>query len=182
MIERSNVELASRRGNDSSFPNVQYPTECFQNCYGSGSSRHRFSTLCSMCINNFTKVSDGAVAVVGAGVHILNYWTKKLDPSQKAQSAVQGDAAAEAINRTVDDIKRFLDLAHQTIYVSMPNYQTEKVPLPYKNATHNSASGWIYKALLPYVAPLDMSHPFVDVFQLTGACHMDNCSYDGGHR
>jgi hypothetical protein len=67
LIERSNAELAARHVNDTSFPDVQYPMECFWGCYGSRSSRYRFSTLCSMCINNVTRVSDSAVAVVGGG-------------------------------------------------------------------------------------------------------------------
>jgi len=50
LIERSNAELAARHVNDTSFPDVQYPMECFWGCYGSGSSRYRFSILFSMCI------------------------------------------------------------------------------------------------------------------------------------
>ena len=50
MIERSNAEIAARHVNNTSFSDVQYPMECFWGCYGSGSSRYRFSILFSMCI------------------------------------------------------------------------------------------------------------------------------------
>mmetsp|Transcript_96 Transcript_96/g.205 ORF Transcript_96/g.205 Transcript_96/m.205 type:complete len:338 (+) Transcript_96:144-1157(+) len=182
LVERSNKELAARHGNDSSFPNVQFPERCFWICFGSGSSKEPFSVMCSNCINSFTKLSNHAVAVVGAGVHVLGYFTRKIDHHVPPEKAVEDEAVVAAVNNTIDDLKRFFILADRTIYVSMPCYQTEKVPLPYKNATHNSAAGEIYEGLLPYLAPHDKTHPFVDVFQLTRACHMDNCSYDGGHR
>ena len=82
----------------------------------------------------------------------------------------------------IRDLERFLDLSNRTICVSMPSYQVEKVPLPYRNATHSTHAGRIYDGLLPSLSPRDPGHPFLDVFQLTKACHMDNCSYDGGHR
>ena len=36
--------------------------------------------------------------------------------------------------------------------------------------------------LIPNVAPTNPDHPYLDVFQLTNSCNMENCSYDGGHR
>mmetsp|Transcript_31485 Transcript_31485/g.75210 ORF Transcript_31485/g.75210 Transcript_31485/m.75210 type:complete len:376 (-) Transcript_31485:251-1378(-) len=181
-VEQSNDELASRHRNDPSFPNVQFPTECFWICYGSGPPTNPFSVKCSRCINEFTRRSDHSVAVVGAGVHVLGAAKKRLDVNFKPEEAVEGDVAMKAVDMAVGDIESFLGLAHHTTYVSMCSYQTEKVPLPYRNATHNSAAGVIYEGLLPYLAPRNESHPFIDVFQLTRACHMDNCSYDGGHR
>ena len=36
--------------------------------------------------------------------------------------------------------------------------------------------------LIQNVAPTNPDHPYLDVFQLTNSCNMENCSYDGGHR
>lgn len=39
----------------------------------------------------------------------------------------------------------------------------------------------VYLGLLPIMAPHNSSRPFIDFFQLTRSCFMDNCSVDGGH-
>jgi hypothetical protein len=70
---------------------------------------------------------------------------------------------------SIDEIKRFLTLAQKTIFVPMP-YLGDNKSLNY------------YNAVLPYVAPRQPEHPFLDVYQLTSSCTMANCSYDGGHR
>ena len=69
---------------------------------------------------------------------------------------------------TVGEIRAFLDMAIGTIFVSMP--------------AGSNRSLRIYEGLLPYVAPNVPHRPFLDVYQLTRSCTMENCSYDGGHR
>jgi hypothetical protein len=70
---------------------------------------------------------------------------------------------------SIDEIKRFLTLVQKTIFVPMPYLGDNK-------------SRNYYNAVLPYVAPRQPDHPFLDVYQLTSSCTMANCSYDGGHR
>lgn len=196
LLAESNERLAHLRGNDTSFPDVQYPMECFGECYGDYSDATApFSVRCSRCVNNFTSRSEDAVGVVGAGVHNLRYFGHRVRERARKNGEEAASAAiplvardeasgetAESVNETIRDLERFLDLANRTIYVSMPSYQVEKVPLPYQNATHNTHAGRIYDGLLPSLAPREPGHPFLDYFQLTKACHMNNCSYDGGHR
>jgi hypothetical protein len=72
-------------------------------------------------------------------------------------------------NVTVLLINNFLDIEegkNRTIYVSPPAGSMESV----------------YRDLLPNLAPVTPSHPFLDVFELTKSCVMKNCSIDGGHR
>lgn len=187
-LQASNKELAYRHGNESSHPNVQF--QCFSECYGNYNDNVApFSVRCSNCMNSFTADEDDAVSVVGAGVHVLVYFDNRVNErlpqnereKSSANDVTQGNTIA-AVNETIKDLTNFFDLANQLIYVSMPSYQIEKVPLPYKNASHNTNAGRIHKGLLSSLAPQNMQHPFIDVFQLTRACHMENCSYDGGHR
>jgi hypothetical protein len=134
--------------------------------------------------------SNDSVSVVGAGVHVLTYFNNqvnKLLPANErgfkptARDVPEGDTIA-AVNETIKDFERFFNLSKNLIYVSMPSYDIEKVPVAYKNASHNTYAGVIHRGLLPSLAPQNMQHPFIDVFQLTRACYMKNCSYDGGHR
>ena len=56
-LKSSNIELAYRHGNDTSFPNVQY--KCgFSECYGYPGNNMGFSELCSMCMNEHTNKSQ----------------------------------------------------------------------------------------------------------------------------
>ena len=60
------------------------------------------------------------------------------------------------------------------------SYNIDKVPDAYKKE-----HVWKHKIntkLIPNVAPTNPDHPYLDVFQLTNSCNMENCSYDGGHR
>ena len=187
-LEKSNEDLAFRHANDSSYPNVQY--KCFDECYGNYGSGPSFSIQCSNCINNYTISSNDSVAVVGAGVHVLTYYTgqiNKLLPANERKSPTgkdipEGGESIAAVNETIKDFERFFNLSKNLIYVSMPSYDIEKVPTAYKNASHNTYAGVIHRGLLPSLAPQNTQHPFIDVFQLTRACWMSNCSYDGGHR
>lgn len=68
----------------------------------------------------------------------------------------------------VGEIKKFLNLTKRTIFVSMP--------------AGSNRLREVYERMLPYLAPNQPEHPFLDVFQLTRSCTMQNCSYDGSHR
>ncbi|KAL7477736.1 hypothetical protein ACHAW6_003530, partial [Cyclotella cf. meneghiniana] len=134
--------------------NSSYPVvsyRCEDECYP---RQGPFSTTCANCINKLTSKADSVVGIVGAGIHIKNH--------------------------TSDEINRFLLKAKNTIFVSGPSYQTEKVPQEYRSS--NSRIENVYYELLPNVAPQNPQHPFLDVFQMTRSCYMKNCSYDGGHR
>ena len=145
--------------NDPLFPVVQY--KCEEDCYG---KLDHFNTTCSECINSYTNKDNDTVGVVGAGIHITNHFHK----------------GSGRINSTVQEINAFLDKAHHTIWTSMPSYDINKVPDEYKKSHL-----WLHKihtGSIPNVAPTNPDHPFLDVFQLTDSCNMENCSYDGGHR
>ena len=181
MINVSNIELADLFNKwGGGFPSVQY--RCFDECYGYGLNGLNFSQVCSTCMNEYTSTQNDSIGVVGAGVHILkdkgNRVREKVEPSASAKDI----QIPEAVNATIYELNRFFDMAKQTIYISMPSYQIEKVPLPYINASHNTFAGQIHETLLPNLAPNVRHHPFIDVFQLTRACNWKNCSYDGGHR
>ena len=191
LLAKYNEVLASRHREDPSFPNVQYT--CFGECYGGYTSGdENFSVRCSRCINYFTQFSDSAVGVVGAGVHNLRRAghivakrmkiARDLLPKPKHAKEVATGETSLSVNETIKDFEQFFDLADKTIYVSMPSYQTEKVPIPFRNSTHHTHAGRIYYGLLPSLAPQMKHHPFIDVFQLTKACYWSNCSTDGGHR
>ena len=140
------------------FPIVQY--KCERDCYG---KLDHFNTTCSECINSYTNNDNNTVGVVGAGIHIAN----RIKGSGK-------------INSIVQEMNAFLGKAHHTIWTSMPSYNIDKVPDAYKKE-----HVWKHKIntkLIQNVAPTNPDHPYLDVFQLTNSCNMENCSYDGGHR
>ena len=73
------------------------------------------------------------------------------------------------VNGTMQEIQQFLDAEegqNRTIYVSPPAGPMESV----------------YRGLLPNLAPENHAHPFLDVYQLTKSCTVENCTYDGSHR
>ena len=154
----TNSVLATRYKNDPAFPNVQY--KCERQCYGNHATRP-FNEVCAECINSYTE-DDNTVAVVGAGIHLTKNETLREGRS------------------TVEEMKKFLDQAKKVIWVSMPSYQTEKVPDKFRDS--HAGLGQIYDEMLPTLAPLNPKQPFLDVFQLTDSCNAANCSYDGGHR
>lgn len=144
--------LDRKRKENPSFPRVQFT--CLDECYGKSAP---FSSVCSRCINHIIGQNDTSVAVVGSGIHFGN---------------------------RVEQINKFLDLANRTIYVPMPHALLRKVLPEYKAAApkKNLMKEEVYRALLPNLAPHNMEHPFLDVYQLTRSCTMDNCTYDGGHK
>lgn len=154
IVETANYWLAKRRKKDATFPTVIY--SCEQPCYGKDNS---FSKKCSKCINSYTLEDQNTVAAVGAGVHIM---------------------ARKDVNATARVVDEFLNLTKRTIFVSMPSYQLQKVPEQYREVS--STRNNLYDAMIPNLAPRNPDHPFLDVFQLTRSCTMNNCSYDGGHR
>ena len=69
----------------------------------------------------------------------------------------------------MQEIQQFLDREegqNRTTYVSPPAGPMESV----------------YRGLLPNVAPENPEHPFLDVYESTKSCTMENCTYDGSHR
>eukprot|EP00986_Skeletonema_menzelii_P014544 scaffold9756_cov139-Skeletonema_menzelii.AAC.3 len=148
--------MEKRRENNEKFPFVQY--RCEGECYG-----RTEMDVCSRCITQFsgntTRGDD--VWVVGVGVHTYYRLNKQVDTA-------------------VQHILHFLDTEAQhnrTIYVSPPNYShREDYP------DQSSSMDHVYRGLLPHVAPENPAHPFLDVYQLTKSCQMENCSFDGGHR
>jgi hypothetical protein len=158
LTDQTNLELLEHHRNDSTFPNVQYV--CSEDCYGMKKS---LAKACSSCINHYTKGNPNAVAVVGAFVHI--------------HGRLHGNLTA-----VLNEIWGFLDNSPQVIFNSGPSYETSKVPVQYRNASHHQKGEAFYNQILPHMAPYDEQRPFLDFFQLTRACYMEHCSYDGGHR
>jgi hypothetical protein len=154
IVARTNKNLARLHKMNLTFPNVEYL--CEEGCYGHNTP---FSQTCSDCINSLTAESKRTVAVVGAGVHITR--------------------AIEDMNGVIEEVKKFLNLTMRTIFVSMPAG-------PFINETPllnmSDKSRIFNEGLISYLAPHQPPHPFVDVFQLTRSCTMENCSYDGAHR
>ncbi|KAL9185601.1 hypothetical protein ACHAXT_003378 [Thalassiosira profunda] len=109
-LKQSNRMLAQLRGNFTSFPDVQY--RCHDECYETYSDHTSpFSTRCSECVNNFT-LSDHAIAVVGAGVHVLRYHNRhKINGRINPWNVARSNYSVAAVNDAISDIQRFLDLA-----------------------------------------------------------------------
>ncbi|KAL7533193.1 hypothetical protein ACHAWF_004378 [Thalassiosira exigua] len=162
ILNQTQQELRIRHERNPSFPNIQFP--CHWQCYG---NEKPFSWKCSRCMNAFAERSPYAVGVVGAYVHVM----KNFESSGVRQ-----------FNNTRDDIKKFISLSKRTIFASMPSYRIEMVPKKYQDEVHHDKAEQMYHELLSYLAPNIPDHPFVDFFQLTKSCFMNNCSYDGGHR
>ena len=114
LLAESNERLAHLHGNDTSFPDVQYPMECFGECYGKYSNaKAPFSVRCSGCVNDFTSRSEDAVGVVGAGVHNLWYFGERVRERMRrngeeavtplvARDEASGETA-ESVNETIRD-------------------------------------------------------------------------------
>ena len=153
------AELGERRRNDPNFPDVQF--SCYKECYG----KYDNYTMvhCSNCFNELVGDNPDAVPVLGAFVHINN--------------RLKGKRTA-VFNEMWELIKN----TKQLIFNSGPSYQVSKVPRQYQYAWHHHGGEIFYNRLLPLMAPHDPQRPFLDFFQLTRSCHMENCSYDGGHR
>ena len=99
--------------------------------------------------------------VVGVGIHTYSRLKKQVD-------------------KAVQHIQYFLDTEAQynrTIYVSQPHYFSRE---DYPDQSANMER--VYRGLLPHVAPENPAHPFLDAYELTKSCQMENCTFDGGHR
>ena len=156
----TNSVLAKRYKNDPSFPNVQY--KCESKCYGNKATGE-FDDTCPECINSYTK-DDNTVAVVGAGIHL--------------------PGGIVGVKDRVRMISTFLDRSNRTIYVPMPHSLVEMVPPKYHDSapSKNAMKEEVYNALLPNLAPQNIQHPFLDIYQLTRSCTFSNCTFDGGHK
>jgi len=161
MLSTAQYWMKKRHETNATFPFVQY--QCEDECYGKNSL-----DVCSQCISSFSenttnknRSNDDDVWVVGVGVHTY------------ARAKRQVDIA-------VQHIQQFLNTEQEhnrTIYVSPPQYfHREDYPTQSINMER------LYRGLLPHVAPENAAHPFLDVFELTQSCTMENCTYDGGHR
>lgn len=162
-VERNKVLSAAQnltdrhRDRNATFPFVQY--RCEEECYGK-----KALDLCSECMNRFSGNSSNSsddVWVIGVGIHTYNRAKKQVDLASR-------------------NIRQFLDteeIRNKTIYVSPPYFFYRE---DYKDQSANMEA--LYRGLLPYVAPENPAHPFLDVFQLTKSCVWENCSFDGGHR
>ena len=147
--------LQTRHQLDPSFPRVSFV--CEYECYGS--LMVPFRDHCSWCLNSYTAESRNVAAVVGTYSHIRKHFNQSLED-------------------TVEEMTRFLRMADRVTYNSNPSLQVAKVPKQFRTR-HGDV---FYQRLLPILAPINMSQPFLDFYQLTRACFMPNCSYDGGHR
>ena len=85
------------------------------------------------------------------------------------------------MNDVIEEVKKFLKLTKSSIFVSMPAGPWQAInETPLFNMSDKSRI--FNEGLIPYLAPHQPQHPFVDVFQLTRSCTMKNCSFDGAHR
>ena len=172
-LERDNVlgikqsVMLKRHENNPRFPSVRY--SCKNECYGQGNPSN-FASACSDCIDSIFKTAKNGtrtIAVVGAGIHLKNGWKSRRPKTY--------------INATIQEINTFLHNSitvkkNDIIWVSNPSYQTNKVPFEYQ-ASNNEMDVLYWDSLSTFE-----KYPYLDVFQLTTSCHMENCSYDGGHR
>lgn len=157
VVEIANYWLAERHKKDESFPIAEYI--CDNICYGKNGAS--WKKQCANCIHLQTQGEENTtVTVAGAGVHIL---------------ARLGNKDIQTAARELD---QFLNMTKPILFVSPPHYRLEQVPEPYREKT--STRNTVWETLLPIIAP--RKQPYVDMFQLTRSCYMENCSYDGGHR
>jgi len=158
VLSTAHYWMKKRHERNATFPFVQY--QCEDECYGKNAL-----DVCSQCITSFSgntnHSNDDDVWVVGVGVHTYARANRQVDIA-------------------VQNIQQFLDTEQEhnrTIYVSPPHYfHREDYPTQSINMER------LYRGLLPHVAPENAAHPFLDVFELTQSCTMENCTYDGGHR
>jgi hypothetical protein len=160
VLMETKQELQRAHAMNPAFPSVEFV--CDEPCYG---SKQPFSKVCSQCIVTHAQNHQNLIPVVGAGVHVLH--------------ALRGH---DTVNRTTDELISLLDMVNQSILVSMPSYQLEKVPPNRINFSYNTQSPILYNNVLSSVSPNNRNRPFLDVFQLTKSCIQENCSNDGGHR
>ena len=170
--ERNEVVSAARQlvrdrlwSRNSTFPKVQYL--CERECYG----RVHLSK-CSKCIDDFSGKKTGHVWVVGVGIHVMKR------TADRNEEAINNATNEQLARMTALEITKFLRRERKRmIYVSPPSYGHSE---DYKD--QKTRMGRLYLNLLPHVAPRRPGQPFLDVYELTRSCHMENCSYDGGHR
>eukprot|EP00984_Skeletonema_dohrnii_P031131 scaffold23237_cov136-Skeletonema_dohrnii-CCMP3373.AAC.3 len=156
VLSTAHYWMKKRHETNATFPFVQY--QCEDECYGKNAL-----DVCSQCISSFSGNTNHSndVWVVGVGIHTYARANRQVDTA-------------------VQNIQQFLNTEQQhnrTIYVSPPHFfHREDYPTQSINMER------LYRGLLPHVAPENAAHPFLDVFELTQSCTMENCTYDGGHR
>eukprot|EP00986_Skeletonema_menzelii_P005177 scaffold1819_cov128-Skeletonema_menzelii.AAC.1 len=154
-LSTANHEMEKRRSEEenSTFPYVEYVGPM---CYG----KEPLNKTCREIINKLDGGnSSDYVWIIGSGVHIY-----------RRQNQV--------VSATVQELNNFLETTDQIIFVSPPFYY------PSKEFTDQLVrdQAEVYRGLLPNVAPENIAHPFLDVYELTRACTWKNCSYDRAHR
>mmetsp|Transcript_7079 Transcript_7079/g.17394 ORF Transcript_7079/g.17394 Transcript_7079/m.17394 type:complete len:344 (+) Transcript_7079:174-1205(+) len=156
LTEQAFEEIKTYVENDPNFPLVQFV--CIEECYG-----RQTLERCSRCINQLVNRRSDTVAVVGTFVHVL---VRHKDN----------------VTATYDEITKFIEETDNLIFNSNPCYETSKIPRQYQNASREWSAELFYDKLLPLMASYNKMKPFMDFFQLTRSCTMNNCSTDGGHR
>ena len=157
-VQEDNYTLVSLSNGIPSFPRVMFV--CKSECYG---EMPNTTNLCSECLNEYTKANNDSVAVLGTFVHSFN----RLRNVEKNFTRYMLD---------------FLNKTHRVIYNSIPSYSVNKIPLKYRSNPHPDAGTKVYMEILSQVGPKNKDQPFIDFFQLTSTCVMNNCSIDGGHK
>ena len=139
------------------FPDVRWI--CHSECYG---EKQPFWELCSECIKDFkaTHQQKKVVTFIGASVHVYSYYNN-------------------SVTKTVGQLRMFFNATENLLFTSVPQYQIEKVPYQYKNAT--KGRDVIHWTLVDELDAFP-SMRYIDFFALTSACLWDNCTTDGGHR
>ena len=119
-------------------------------------------SLCSECLKQFRKeIPSGKTVVtfVGAGTH---FWDDNL-------------------NVTMGKFHRFWKATPDTIFATLVSYSPSKIPEQYLKKTNAKGKAMAYFQQLSDADQFPSVKLF-DYFQLTQACWMDNCTFDGGHR
>ena len=123
-----------------------------------------FDELCSQCVQSSVrhhekKSNRTIVPVVGAAIHIF--------------SRLKNNATG-----TIKELSRFFRMTPGIVYASQPCYDINKVPEQYKTSTYGREL--VYWKMLPRLESFNIS--YIDFYQPTHTCWMDNCTTDGGHR
>ena len=149
--------MQEKRAKDPSMPEVV--AMCTVECYG---SEPNFRATCSKCMQDFidSRPRKTVVPVVGAGIHIYNLQYNR------------------DINGTLAELRAFFKRLPGMIYTSQPCYDISKVPEQYRKSTFGREL--MYWKMLPRLHQFDVG--YLDYYQPTHTCWMDNCTADGGHR
>lgn len=130
---------------------VRFPDK-ERDCYG---AKQPFSEYCGTYIQNFrnNNLHKPIVPVVGAGMQIFRSY---------------GDDA----NATIEEYKKLFANTTEVIFNSPPSYQKSKIPIQYQ--FNHKGSAKYYWEFVPHISSYEIR--FLDFFQLTQSCTMENCT------